>query len=82
MAFGKEDQQIAVTPWFQGTEFPVRVGVYQRQYTYGKTPSVQYCYWNGKGWAMGEHTVEQAMRHREAFMVAPRQYLPWRGVLK
>lgn len=71
-----------MTHWFDGTEYPVRPGVYQRQYTYGKTPSVQYCYWNGKGWAMGEFTVEQAMRHKEAFMLAPRQQLPWRGVLK
>ncbi len=69
-----------LTPWFPGDTKPVRRGVYQRQYTYGKTPSVQFCYWNGKGWAMGEHTVEQAERHRDAFMVAPRQALPWRGV--
>ena len=82
MAFGKEDQQIAVTHWFEGTEYPVRPGVYQRQYTYGKTPSVQFCYWDGDNWAMGEFTVEQAMRHKEAFMQAPRQQLPWRGVLK
>lgn len=82
MAFGKEDQQIAVTHWFEGTEYPVRPGVYQRQYTYGKTPSVQYCYWNGEAWAMGEFTVEQAMRHKDAFMLAPRQQLPWRGILK
>ena len=81
MATSQEDQQTAVTPWFQGTEYPVRPGVYQRQYNYGKTPSVQYCFWNGKGWAMGEHTVGQAMRHKDAFMVAPRQQLPWRGVL-
>lgn len=82
MAFGKEDQPIAVTHWFEGTEYPVRPGVYQRQYTYGKTPSVQYCYWDGENWAMGEFTVEQAMRHKEAFMLAPRQQLPWRGILK
>lgn len=71
-----------LTDWFPGSTKPVRKGVYQRQYTYGKTPSIQYCYWNGKGWGMGEHTVEQAMRHEDAFMVAPRQHLPWRGVLK
>ena len=71
-----------LTHWFPGDTKPTRRGVYQRQYTYGKTPSVQFCYWNGKGWAMGEHTVEQAERHRDAFMVAPRQSLPWRGVLK
>lgn len=71
-----------MTHWFEGTEYPVRQGVYQRQYTYGKTPSVQYCYWDGGSWAMGEFTVEQAMRHKDAFMLAPRQQLPWRGVLK
>ena len=71
-----------LTPWVPGNTKPVRRGVYQRQYTYGKTPSVQFCFWSGKGWAMGEHTVEQAERHRDAFMVAPRQSLPWRGVLK
>lgn len=71
-----------LTPWFPGDTKPTHRGVYQRQYTYGKTPSVQFCYWSGKGWAMGEHTVEQAERHRDAFMVAPRQSLPWRGVLK
>lgn len=73
---------MTLTPWFPGDTKPTRRGVYQRQYTYGKTPSVQFCFWNGKGWAMGEHTVEQAERHRDAFMVAPRQSLPWRGVLK
>lgn len=70
-----------LTPWFIGTN-PVRPGVYQRQYVYGKTPSIQYCYWNGRAWSMGEHTVEQALRNRTAFMLAPRQNLPWRGVLK
>lgn len=82
MAFGKEDQQIAVTHWFEGTEYPVRPGVYQRQYTYGKTPSVQYCYWDGRNWSMGEHTAEQAAEHEIAFNPSPRQHLSWRGVLK
>ena len=82
MATRQEDRTSAVTPWFQGGYKPMRIGVYQRQYFYGKTPSVQYCYWDGENWAMGEFTVEQAMRHKEAFMLAPRQQLPWRGVLK
>ena len=70
------------TPWFPGSVKPVRKGVYQREYTYGKTPNVQYCYWNGKAWAMGEHTVERAEWNRNAFILAPNQSLPWRGVLK
>lgn len=69
-----------LTDWIRGMEKPVRVGVYQRMYYYGKNSNVQYCYWNGEAWGMGEHTVEQAMMHKEAFMLAPRQHLPWRGV--
>jgi hypothetical protein len=72
-----------LTDWFPGSAKPVRKGVYQREYPhFAKTTVPQYCYWNGKGWGMGEHSVEQAMRHENAFMVAPRQSLPWRGVLK
>lgn len=71
-----------LTDWFSGWVKPVRKGVYQREYTYGKSKGFQYCYWNGKGWGMGEHTIEQAMTHEIVFMVAPRQVLPWRGVLK
>ena len=82
MAFGKEDRTLAVTPWFQGADRPTRTGVYQRQYFYGKTPSVQYCYWNGQNWSMGEHTAEQAAEHEIAFNLSPRQHLAWRGTLK
>lgn len=73
---------MTLTDWFPGSVKPVRKGVYQREYTYGQAKGLQYCYWNGKGWGMGEHSVEQAMTHEIVFMVAPRQILPWRGVLK
>lgn len=71
-----------LTDWFPGSVKPVHEGVYPRQYNYGKTPSVQYCYWNGRAWSMGEHTVEAAAGNEIAFMLSPRQSLPWRGVLK
>jgi hypothetical protein len=72
-----------LTDWFPGSAKPVRKGVYLRQYPhFSKTTVPQYCYWNGKEWGLGEHTVEQAMTHEIVFMVAPRQCLPWRGVLK
>lgn len=71
-----------LTDWFPGNTKPVRKGVYQRGYNYGKTPSVQYCYWNGRAWSMGEHTVKAAAGNEIAFMLSPRQSLPWRGVLK
>lgn len=75
---------MTLTDWFPGSVKPVRKGVYQRMYTYtyGKSTHSQYCYWDGKGWGLGEHTVEQAMTHEIVFMVAPNQVLPWRGVLK
>ena len=73
---------MTLTDWFPGSVKPVRKGVYQREYTYGKSKGLQYCYWNGKVWGMGEQTVEEAMTHEIVFMVAPRQFLPWRGVLK
>jgi hypothetical protein len=71
------------TDWFPGSAKPVRKGVYQRVYTYGMAKIPSYCYWDGKQWHAGGLTVDAAVRNYEdAFMVAPRQCLPWRGVLK
>jgi hypothetical protein len=71
-----------LTDWFPGSTKPVRKGVYQREYTYGKSKQIQYCYWNGKEWDMGQSTVEEAMWYAKVFISSPRQQLPWRGVLK
>ena len=70
-----------LTPWFQGSN-PVRPGVYERQYIYGKTPYMLYSYWNGKAWSMGEATAKQAAKNETTFDLAPSQHLPWRGVLR
>ena len=72
-----------LTDWFLGSTKPVRKGVYQREYPhFSKTALIQYCYWNGKEWGLGEHTVEEAMWYAKVFIPAPCQHLPWRGVLK
>jgi hypothetical protein len=71
-----------LTDWFPGSAKPVRKGVYQREYTYGKSKQIQHCYWNGRSWSMGERTAEEAMCNEFAFMESPHQQLPWRGVLK
>jgi hypothetical protein len=72
-----------LTDWFPASVKPVRKGVYQRQYPhFAKAAVVQYCYWNGKEWGLGNFTVEKAMGYAQAFIPAPRQHLPWRGVLK
>ena len=71
-----------LTDWFPGSAKPVRKGVYQREYTYGKSKQLQYCYWNGKEWGLGNFTVENAMLDGKAFVPSPNQSIRWRGVLK
>jgi hypothetical protein len=71
-----------LTDWFPGSAKPVRKGVYQREYTYGKSKQLHYCYWNGKKWSLAEHTVKLAKERAIVFIDSPRQQLPWRGVLK
>jgi hypothetical protein len=71
-----------LTDWFPGSTKPVRKGVYQREYIYGKSKQLPYCYWNGKKWSFAEPTVELAKEHTIVFIDSPRQQLPWRGVLK
>ena len=68
-----------LTDWFPGAVKPVRNGVYEREYIYGKATITSYCHWDGKYWFMGKGTVEGAEKN---FNVAPNQSLRWRGVLK
>lgn len=73
-----------LTDWFSGSVKPVRKGVYQRMYTYGKSTQSQYCYWDGKFWYMGEPRADLARAYGTSPYngLAPNQFLPWRGVLK
>lgn len=61
-----------LTDWFEGAVKPVRKGVYQREYIYGKAKVPYYCYWDGKQWSSSGDFKS----------VAPNQSLRWRGVLK
>ena len=70
-----------LTDWFPAAIKPVRRGVYQRQYTYGKATQSQYCYWDGEHWFMGRHSADGALKVIYLGL-APNQSLPWRGVLK
>ena len=67
-----------LTDWFPGSVKPVRKGVYQREYIYGKAKLSMYCHWDGKQWHASAHTVDGAACN----FLAPNQSLPWRGVLK
>lgn len=71
-----------LTDWFPGSVEPVRKGVYEREYIYGKATITSYCHWDGKYWFMGKGTVEGAEACLQSGLVAPKQSLRWRGVLK
>lgn len=60
----------SLTPWFAGTEKPVRAGWYERQ----GFPENVMSYWNGVVWMYGGNGT--------GWYVHPRQDLPWRGVLR
>ena len=67
-----------LTPWFPGTVKPVRVGVYERQYSLMRSERL-YCHWDGKYWYAWAMTPKQA---EKAYTLSALQNLPWRGVLK
>lgn len=70
-----------MTPWFPGTDKPVRRGVYLRQFTTGKAVIERYCYWSGEYWYMSDLTPDRAMQWVQSGPAA-RQQLPWRGLIK
>ena len=71
-----------LTDWFAGSVKPVRKGVYEREYIYGKAKIPYFCYWDGKYWFLASSTVDGAEKNFQFGNVAPNQSLRWRGVLK
>ena len=72
-----------LTPWFPGTVKPVRVGVYERDFsgTYaGNLPGLHYCYWNGKFWGLYGTNPKIAVWYQDKPSL--NQNFPWRGVEK
>jgi len=65
------------TGWIDGSQTPVRVGVYQRFYI---DLCTYFCYWDGKVWGMGWYTAEKAWRCRR--YKSATQGLPWRGLIE
>ena len=71
-----------LTPWYHGDVKPVRVGVYQRDYSgtsIGHSRS-HYCYWNGKFWGLYATNPKIAAWLQNSSSAD--QNLPWRGVAK
>jgi hypothetical protein len=67
-----------LTPWFNSTTKPVRVGVYQRQHKY--MGHAIYAKWDGKQWMFGGMTVEVAASQTTPSSMQGHHL--WRGVLK
>lgn len=70
------------TEWFSGSVKPVRAGVYERMYPAGKSGVVRYSYWSGEHWYTSGGTPSIATGALYYDDVAPRQALPWRGLVK
>lgn len=67
-----------LTPWFNSTTHPVRVGVYQRQHRY--LGHAIYSMWDGKQWLFGAMTPEVAATQTTPSSMQGKHL--WRGVLK
>ena len=63
-----------LTPWIDGNIKPVRVGVYQRNYSCG---APYYSKFDGSFWHCMCSTIETAS---EALHISVCQDLPWRGL--
>lgn len=67
------------TDWFPGSVKPVRSGVYERMYTYGKSRVAKFSHYSPRiGWGLGGATVSEALTF--SWDDAPNQTLPWRGL--
>lgn len=67
-----------LTDWYDGSQKPARVGVYERTYDYGI--EFRYCYWDGIYWSCGCDVQENAVLFRDRRSIE--QSLPWRGIAK
>lgn len=67
------------TDWFPHTKKPVRVGVYQREFSM-QPPCIRFSYWDGHRWAqlgMSPFIAETMKEKISAF-----QNLRWRGLME
>lgn len=71
-----------VTPWIEGDQKPVRVGVYERDYGKLKTgesvEGVVFSHWDGRGWGLFGRTKSEAIRWAKDYSF--NKNVPWRGL--
>lgn len=64
------------TPWFDGSQKPVRVGAYGRRFQSGT--KFGFSWWDGRGWGFAGQTPECAYLLRKARSCLDE--LQWRGL--
>lgn len=70
--------KVKLTDWYDGSQKPARVGVYQRKDNYG----IIYAYWN-KHWYIGFTEKENALFWgNQAGKSKYQNDWPWRGIAK
>lgn len=72
--------EMSLTDWYDGTQKPVRVGVYGASYKphyYGIMHT--YKYWDGSRWGFAYSTVDDAYANRFAATNDAYQDWEWRG---
>ena len=76
-------KKLKLTPWYPGNVKPVRVGIYERDFTGKYYEPVGYTKWTGEHWTASYDDLKTARlcfkyEHDEGRW----QSLPWRGVRK
>lgn len=69
---------ITLTPWFDGSIKPARVGVYERNYGDGYSYGREYSFWDGRRWMCPCYSPDDAARETA---VSAYQKEPWRGLM-
>lgn len=67
-----------MTDWIDGTETPIRAGIYKKLNT--STGIEFYSFWTGLYWGQGSLKQEEAESWDNVMFVAYQQEWPWRGL--
>lgn len=65
------------TPWFNATQKPVRVGVYQRRHRH--FGFYVFAYWDGEHWLLGAETPKLAAKETKLSTYQLKTFY-WRGL--
>lgn len=67
------------TRWYEGTQRPAYIGVYERMFSSVSYTVYFYSKWDGKEWLINSGDVDTANIQRLGSLS---QNIPWRGLVK